>query len=400
MRVCFLTHYFPPEVGAPQTRIELVARSLAVRGIEVTVHTGFPHYPAGGVGPPYRNRPWRRERRDGVQVIRSAVYPAANRGFVRRLADHTAFALSALATAGVSGPAEVVIGETPPLFVGAAGVLYARRKRAAYVLNVADLWPESAVELGALNNPWAIAAATRLERWTYAHADLITTPTEGIVERLGVRPETEGKLRRLQPVVDLERFDPTPAQSTEPSRPLELLYAGTIGLAQGLEVLVEASHLAGPEVVHATIVGDGADAPAVRARVRALGLENVTMLGTVPAARIPDLYAQADAAVVLLRDRSLFEGALPTKMFEAMAAGRPLLLAARGEAAELVRGGRARRGGGAPALQADPARRQDLGRQGRLYVESRFGTERAAAAWAQALSDVAAARSGAGPAAR
>ena len=92
MRVCFLTHYFPPEVGAPQTRIELLARTLAADGAEVTVHTGFPHYPDGGVKAPYRNRPWLTERRDGVTIVRSAVYPAANRGFAPRLLDHLAFA--------------------------------------------------------------------------------------------------------------------------------------------------------------------------------------------------------------------------------------------------------------------------------------------------------------------
>ena len=159
MRVCFLTHYFPPEVGAPQTRIELLALTLAADGAEVTVHTGFPHYPDGGVKAPYRNRPWLTERRDGIRIVRSAVYPAANRGFAPRLADHTAFALSALATSRRAGLLDVVVGESPPLFTAAAGAIYARSKRAAYVVNVADRWPASAVELGALRNGWAIAAA-------------------------------------------------------------------------------------------------------------------------------------------------------------------------------------------------------------------------------------------------
>lgn len=403
MRVCFLTHYFPPEAGAPQTRIELLARTLAASGVTVTVHTGFPHYPGGGIAPPYRNRPWRREHRDGVAIVRSAVYPAANRGFARRLADHSAFALSALATAPLSGPADVVVGESPPLFTAAAGVAYAAVKRAAYVVNVADRWPASAVALGALHNPRAIAAASELERFTYAHADLIVAPTAGIVEELAQLPAAQAKTRRLWPVVDIDRFDPHPAaNSTGPGDPLRLLYAGTLGLAQGLDVLVRASKLAGPEVVQTTIVGDGADAQRLAAVVRENSVANVRLAGAVAAARIPGLYASADAAAVLLRDLEIFEAALPTKLLEAMAAARPVVLAARGEAADLVR----RAGAGLVVepgdawalaealrrLQRDPALRLGLGRAGRAHAEAHFGARRAADAWAEQLSSAASAR--------
>jgi len=406
LRVCFLTHYFPPEVGAPQTRIDLLARTLAGRGLTVTIHTGFPHYPSGFVPAPYRNRPWLSERRDGIEITRSAVYPAANRGVGPRLADHTAFALSALATAGLSGPADVVVGETPPLFTAAAGVAYAKLKRAAYVVNVADLWPASAVAMGVLRNRQAIAAASALERWTYAHADLIVTPTEGILIKLRSVAEAAGKAQRLWPVVDIDRFDPAPAQPVAgPSRPLRLLFAGTIGLAQGLEVLVEASRLAGPDVVQTTIAGDGADAARIRAAVRKRGVTNVTMLGTVPADRVPGLYAKSDAGAVLLRDLEIFKGALPTKMLEAMAAGRPLLLAARGESAELVRragaglvvapGDPAALAGACRRLHSEPELGLELGRAARRYAEGHFGAQRAADAWAARLSDAVAARRGA-----
>jgi len=397
MRICFLTHYFPPEVGAPQTRIDLLARTLAARGATVTVHTGFPHYPSGVIRAPYRNRPWQREHRDGIEIVRSSVYPAVNAGFSRRLADHASLALSALATARVSGPADVIVGETPPLFTAAAGVAYARLKRAAYVVNVADLWPASAVALGALRDRRAIAAATALEHWTYAHADLITAPTEGIVTALASVPEAAGKAHRLWPVVDIERFDPQPPEPTAGAGgPLRLLFAGTIGLAHGLEVLVEASRLAGPEVVQTTIAGDGADAPRIRTAIRESGAGNVRMLGAIPAESIPRLYADSDAGAVLLRDLEIFRGALPTKMLEAMAAGRPLLLAARGESAELVRragaglvvapGDPAALAGACARLQADRDLRLGLGRAARGYAETHFGAERAADAWTALLS--------------
>jgi glycosyltransferase involved in cell wall biosynthesis len=400
VRVCFLTHYYPPEVGAPQTRIELLARTLAARGEQVTVHTGFPHYPDGAIPAPYRNRPFARERAGGVTVVRSAVYPTANRGFARRLADHTAFAASCLLTASLSGPTDVVVAETPPLFCAAAAVAYAARKRAALIVNVADLWPESAVALGALRDPRAIAAATALEHWIYRHADLITTPTAGIAERLEALPSATGRARRVWPVVDVGRFSATPERGAPSgSAPLRLLYAGTIGLAQGLDTLVEASRLAGPEVVATTIAGDGALAGELRALVAERRVENVALLGAVAPAQVPGLYAAADAAAVLLRDLPLLRGALPTKLLEALAAGRPVVLAAHGEAAALVReagaglvvapGDPLALAGALTCLHGDPALRRSLGDAGQRFARERFGVEPAVVEWSRALADVA-----------
>jgi colanic acid biosynthesis glycosyl transferase WcaI len=405
MRICFLTHYFPPEVGAPQTRIELLARTLAAGGEEVVVHTGFPHYPAGRVAAPYRNRPWLLEDREGLLVLRSAVYPAANRGFARRIADHAAFALSALTTARLSGPLDVVISETPPLFTAAAGARYAAGKRAAHVVHVADRWPASAVELGMLTDRRAIAAAEALERWVYRHADLIAAPTEGIIRSLERLPDAAAKLRRVWPVVDVDRF-PAPAAArqseTAGTPPLRLLYAGTVGLSQGLDMLVEASLRAGPELVQTTIAGDGADAARLRAMIDQRHAGNVHMLGPVPAAEIPGLYREADAAAVLLRDLPIFAGALPTKLLEAMAAGCPLLLAARGEASRLVTDSGAGLAvepedpiglaGAIARLQADPSLRRTLGDAGRACALAQFGAERAAEQWAELLDDAVARR--------
>jgi glycosyltransferase involved in cell wall biosynthesis len=352
VRITFLTHYFPPEVGAAPLRIAALARGLAATGMEVTVHTGFPHYPAGRIQPPYRNRPWLVEHDEGVRIVRSAVYATPNRGTVRRLLNHAALAGSALATAKASGPADVVIAESPPLFTAAAGVAYARAKRAALALNVSDLWPQSAVELGALSGPRSIRAAEALEGFCYRHSQAITAPTATMVATLDAHPAARGRAHHVPPAVDVARF--APAASQPPERrsgdPLRVLYAGTLGLAQGLDGVLDAAALAGPDVVRLQLAGDGPDRAALAARVARDGLRHVELLGPVPSTAVPGLYAAAHAGLVPLRDLPLFRGALPTKLYEVMAAGRPVIVAARGEAAELV----VRTGSGVAVPPEDP----------------------------------------------
>lgn len=336
-----------------------------------------------------------------MRIVRSAVLPAPNRGFLTRLADHTAFALSSLGTSRLSGRVDVLVAETPPLFLAAAGVVLAAVKDAALIVNVADLWPASAVELGALSDPRAIAAAEGLESWIYRHADLITSPTRGIAETLARRPASAARSRRIWPVVDVDRFASVPAPAGAVAGPIKVLYAGTVGLAHGLETLLEAARLAGPEVVRVRIAGGGAGAPAIAERI-ARGVANVEMLGVQPASAMPALYADADASAVLLRDLPLFQGAVPTKMLEAMAAARPVILSARGEAAELL----ASAGAGLAVSPEDPLAlaqairelhsrpelRRSLGLAGRRFAADRFGAERAADAWQDALDATVVAR--------
>ena len=386
MRVTFLTHYYPPEVGAPQARIGALAAGLAAAGDEVTVHTGYPNYPDGRIQPPYRNRPRSEELLDGVRVIRSAVYASPNAGFGGRLANHLSFSASALAIAPTSGPADVVVVESPPLFLAGAGIAYAKLKRAGLVVNVADLWPNSAIELGAIRSPTAIRAARAVERAAYRASAAIACPTEGIASVLAGRPESAGKEVLLRPAVDLDRFDPAPPSLADEG-PLRVLYAGTVGMAHGLGTLLDAAQRLDDgersTAVEVTIAGDGAEAPALRERLAGSGPANVRMVGARPREEVPALYADADVAVVLLRDRPIFEDALPTKMLEAMAAGRPLVLSAAGEAARLLEAEGAgivvppespsELAGALERLGADPALRHRLGAAGRAAVERDFG---------------------------
>jgi glycosyltransferase involved in cell wall biosynthesis len=389
MRVTLLTHYYPPEVGAPQARLSALARGLSRRGVEVTVHTGFPHYPDGVIPPPYRNRPWLTEEDDGVRVVRSAIYPAPNRGFGRRIANHLSFAFSSMATSPASGAADVVIVETPPLLLAGSSIPYSRAKGAALIVNVSDMWPDSAVALGTLRRPRLVKAARALEHACYRAAAAIVCPTRGIETALGELDESRGKVHRIPPSVDPELF---PAAPTRQNGAFRVLYAGTVGMSQGVGTLMDAAELLDDDPgIEIVIAGDGAEGPELRRRLAEGRLHNVTMLGRVPHERIPELYADADAAVVLLRDKPLFEGALPTKMFEAMSAGRPLVLSAAGEAATLVAEASCgvvvppERPGDLAAALSDLARDRDragkLGAAGREAVLERYSRESAFDRW-------------------
>ena len=328
---------------------------------------------------------------DGTRVVRSAVYATPNRGVLRRLANHLSFALSGLFTAPATGRQDVVVVETPPLFTAAAGVAYARLKRAPLVVNVADRWPASAVELGVLTNRRAIALAETLERWCYRHAAAITVPTQTMAVALERLPEAAGKLAVVAPAVDLERFDPSPPV---PRPPLKVLYAGTLGLAHDLETIIEAAQLAGPAIVEVTLVGDGARAEALRRHTAA----NVRVLPPVDAAGVAALYAEADAGAVLLRELPIFEEALPTKLLEVMAAGRPVVAALRGTAARLIRetgagivvdpGDAAALARAFAELAGDRARVLRAGRAGRACAEQRFGRQTAVDSWERLLRAV------------
>lgn len=381
-------------MGAPQARIQALAQGLQRRGVSVTVHTVYPHYPQGAIQPPYRNRPVMVESHEGVHVVRAAVYPAANIGFARRLLNHASSAASMLATARWSGAADVVVAETPPLFTAGAAIAYSRLKGARLVVNVADRWPASAVELGMLRSRHAIAAATRLEGQIYRSAAAISVPTRGLKEGLSSHPHAAGKVVRMSPSVDVSCFDPAPPA---PNARLRVLYAGTVGLAQGLGTLIEAAELLEGRV-EVRVAGGGAEAQELGRRVTSTGQSDITMLGVVPHASVPGLYQAADVAVVLLRDRPIFEGALPTKLLEAMAAGRPVLLSGRGESADLVEAAGAgvvvppedphALAAALDALHRDPEARSRMGAAARRHAAAHFDRQAALDRWAELLQGV------------
>jgi len=413
--VLFLTPYYPPEVGAPQTRISETATRLARRGHAVTVLTTLPNYPTGVVPAEYRGGKRRREEVDGVRVLRVWSYISPNRGFLRRILAQLSFG----ALAGPRGTGEIrrggkpdiIIVESPPLFDSYSGRYLARRFRAPYIFTVADIWPESAVQLGILRNRLLIRMAERLEWTSYLRAGAVWSVTAGIRQTLIERGLPADKVFLLPNGVDTQKFKPLPRAEARETLGWDdrftVLYAGTIGLAHGLDTLLTAADLLkGRSDIRFVLAGAGAAKDALMAEASRRQLENVTFLDPQPHNLMPTLISAADASLVSLRNLPLFQSALPSKMYEAMACARPIILAVDGEARDLVE----REAGAALhiepenpqalaevtlRLKDDPELAQRLGARGRAFVQQRFDRDQLVVALEERILQLTTQRSGA-----
>jgi colanic acid biosynthesis glycosyl transferase WcaI len=387
--ILFLTPYYPPEVGAAQTRISETAARLSRRGHQVTVLTTLPNYPTGVVPPAYRQRARRRERIDGVSIVRVWSYVSPNRGFFRRILSQLSFGCLAPFLGGKAvGRPDVIIVESPPLFDAIAGRLLSRFKRCPYLFTVADIWPESAVQLGVLHNRLLIRLAEYLEWSTYRRAGAVWAVTKGIRQLLIERGLPAERVFFLPNGVDTAKFRPMPQAEARAQlgwqQGFTLLYAGTIGLAHGLEVVLDAAeHLRDAPDIRFVLVGEGAAKAALVSEAERRDLKNVSFLEAQPHHQMPLLISAADACLVSLRKVPLFEGALPSKMYEAMACARPIVLAVDGEARQLIE----QQAGAALYVEPEnaqalaetilrlrdqPALAQQLGERGRRFVEAHF----------------------------
>jgi glycosyltransferase involved in cell wall biosynthesis len=389
MHILYLSQYFPPEVGATQTRAYEMARGLVQAGHRVTMIAEVPNHPSGIVPPEYRGTWYQRAEMDGIDVLRVWVKASPVKTFKSRMAFYLSFMANGALVGALKarGPFDVVYATSPPLFVGAAGLALHGLKRAPLVFEVRDLWPESAVALGELSSPRAIAWAGKLEELCYNRASRIVVVTEGIRQRLIERGFPAGKLALIPNGSNVEMFQRQPELGRQFRAEHDLapdafvaVYAGIHGIAQGLETLLRAADdLRNDPAVRFVLVGEGPVKAELQALRAELNLDNVLMLPEQPRTAMPAILSAADAAIVPLRKLDLFQGALPSKMFDAWACELPLLLSIDGEARRTLQ---AAQGGlyvppedpnalaeAVRALAAQPNRGRSLGHNGRRYTE-------------------------------
>lgn len=342
MRILMLTQYFPPEVGAPQNRLFELAVRLQKQGVEVVVLTAMPNYPRMIIHPEYQGKKYHFEKIEGIDVHRSSIYVSTDRSIIKRLLNYFSFVYTSWRCGRkINGNFDFVFCESPPLFLGISAVLLAKRFKARLIFNVSDLWPESAEKLGLVTNKVLLRVSTWLEEYLYRSSALITGQTQGIVKNIRDRFPNK-KVYWLPNGVDLSYYDP--ANYSREWRiaagfnqdDFLLLYAGIIGHAQGLEILLKAAKLL--EDVPSCkfiLLGDGPEKARLIELSEELGLKNMIFLDPVPKSVMPKVVAAADVAVIPLRRLELFKGAIPSKIFESLAMQKPVLLGVEGEAKEL-----------------------------------------------------------------
>jgi glycosyltransferase involved in cell wall biosynthesis len=391
-------------MGGAAARLHGLARWLAHLEHQVTVITGFPNYPSGVVPESYRGKLRTVERIDGVDVLRTWVYASSNRSSLRRLANYFSFVGSATIGALTSGRSyDVVVASSPPLFLALAALALARLLHIPFVFDIRDIWPDVAVEAGefAPNAP-ITRLGQRLARFLCHQADYITPVTHNKRKKLLHAGVPDSKMTVVTNGVDLDYVAAATPQHKRAELGLEgkfvVLYAGLIGIAQGVEIAVDAAdHLRSHQDVHFLIVGDGVRRNELIRRVERLHLANVTLLARQPREAIPALMATADTCLVPLVSSEL-EDAVPSKLLEAWSYGRPVILAAGGEAAALVtecRGGVVVPPGDADrlaeailSLKNDRREMAMYAQNGRQYVRERFDRRMLADQMEQVLRNV------------
>lgn len=397
MRILYLSQYFPPEVGATQTRAYEMARHLVRAGHEVTMLAEIPNHPSGVIPPQYRDKLFERERVEGIDVIRVWVKASPEKNFRNRMLFYLSYMVGAILAGLLLARRryDVIYATSPPLFAGGAGVALSLLRRARFVFEVRDLWPESAVALGELRSQRAITWATHLEKICYNRAVRIVVVTEGIERRLRERGLPADKLWLVPNGSNTALFQKRPEEGARLRCELGLegkfiaLYAGIHGLAQGMETLVEAARLLQAESeIHFLFVGEGPKKADVVALKKAYGLDNLTLLAERPMAEMPAFLSAANVALVPLRRLELFQGALPSKMFDAWACACPVVLSIAGEAQRVMeeaQGGifvepedAAGIAGAVLYLRDHPDEAARLGANGRRYVEKHYSRERMA----------------------
>jgi len=392
MRILFLTQYCPPEVGAPQNRIFEFAKKLKEFGHEVTILTALPNYPRGEIFEEYKGKKVVLEEIEGIKIIRTSIYATKSKSFIKKLRNYLSFTFSAVFQgAKYINKQDVLITESPPLFLGWSGYVLAKIKKAKFIFNISDLWPESAIKLGVLHNKLFIKMSVWLEEFCYRKADAVTCQTQGIVNDIVNRGVDKNKVHLITNGVDTKLFksenrDECFRSEIGIKNKFALCYAGIHGLAQGLQVIINAAEIVKDEEnIQFIFIGDGPEKQDLIGMVKEKGLKNVTFLPLQPKANMPKIVASMDSAIIPLKKLELFKGALPSKMFETLSSEIPIILPVQGEAAKLITSANAgivvepenpkEIAEAVLKLYNDIELRKKLGENGRAYVMENYARE-------------------------
>lgn len=397
MRILFFSHYFPPEGNAPATRTHENCKRWVAAGHDVTVVTCAPNAPAGVVYEGYTNRLYQREVMDGIDVRRVWTFLAPNKGFLRRTLNFISYMVSALLFTLFRKRPDVTIATSPQFFCGWAGVLYSKLRRTPFILEIRDIWPESILAVGAMKKSVAIRVLEWLELRMYAAASHIVTVGDGYRRKLLEKGVPDSRISVVMNGVDRELYTPRPPDDTLKEHwgvagRFVCGYVGTIGMACGLDTVLDAAQLLkarGVDDFVFMLVGDGAVKEELEDKAKSLKLDNVVFTGRQPKSQMPDYLSLMDVCLVCLRKSNLFTTVMPSKIFEAAAMRKPIINSVAGFASDFIQKANA----GVciepenPAqlvdavllLKNNPKMRAEYGASGMEYVVANYNREELAA---------------------
>jgi len=353
------------------------------------VLTGFPDYPDGIIPEPYKRKVLMKEKMGRIQVVRTFIYPAANKGYLKRVLSFFSFMLSSIFLGTwATKRREVIIATSPPFSIGMAGYIISRLKRIPFIFEIRDLWPASLVQLEQIQNKLLIKILEKIELFLYKKAIYIISLTDSYEKDLTSRGVKREKIKVIKNGVDLEFFTPLKESN---SLKIELgiekkdviSYIGTHGLSHALIKIIEtANNLKANKELVFLFVGDGAEKESIKKRVIELDLKNVIFIDSVPKTELPAYYSISDILLVPLKQIPLFKTVLPSKIFEIMAVAKPLITSVDGECKKLIE--EAKSGLFAKPediadleqkilyLHQNPDIRKQMGKNGRKFVENNF----------------------------
>jgi len=345
MHILFLTDNFPPETNAPASRTFEHTREWVRKGHQITIITCVPNFPKGQIFSNYRNRFWQTEAIDGIRVVRVWSYITANEGFLRRTLDYMSFMLSGFLASLFVRKVDIVIGTSPQFFTVCATYVASQFKRVPWVFELRDLWPESIRTLGALENSQLLDLLERLELFLYRKANQIVSVTESFKCNLVGRGIDANKISVVTNGVDRNNFYPQ-------EKDIELVnryglqgkfvagYIGTHGMAHALDTILDAAErvrsLRG-DLYRFILLGDGANKVVLKQRATERELDNLIFIDSVSKQEIVRYWSLLDASIIHLKNTELFTTVIPSKLFECMAMGIPVLHGVQGESAEIVK---------------------------------------------------------------
>ncbi len=344
MKLLILTQYFPPEIGAPQNRLYELALRLQKKGVEVSVLTAMPNYPQMKIHQNYKGKCYCKETLNELKIHRAWIYVSQSKSIISRLLNYFSFVISAFFIGAFKlKKQDILMVESPPLFLGITAYLLAKLKGAKLLFNVSDLWPESAEKLGIISNKFLLSMATKLEEFCYKKSSLISGQTQGIVNNISTRFPNKN-VYWLKNGVDINFYDVNKEIEKEAwkngnnysNEDFILFYGGIIGHAQGLEVILNAAKkLEEYKNIKFVLLGNGPEKEKLIKLRDELKLTNLRFFDAVPKSEMQRIIMSTNATIIPLKRLDLFKGAIPSKIFENLALKKPIILGVEGEAEEL-----------------------------------------------------------------